>query len=393
MWYNPQKPPQSRAPQKRPPEKGDADYSRVLTNTDFENTFGLIRILGNDLPPRHSTSQTIDVLEQILTADPPLDNCTKIFLLNKISNQSVLAALRGTLEDAGIEHHVIPFDLGEYSLRPTTCEGFPEAGFLRSNALLSENEFVVLDAQTRSVREKILYAMDINGARNLALDIGQARFQWTLPFDGQTFFGPETWANVLENLSQTPSRYAIFPMKRGGVIDEPQLGFCFDASERFDENMPYGRRNKVDMLMQLGVPGPHQQWSRFVWDFPHPELSRDAGDYCVAGVVKRLVSGVSGLDDLQALPRAKARMKEILRQVATLDSEVVKASVLPSGLGYYAETSASRFGSPSTVCEVAAIWEKSRNRIDQYGRQSVLDKAEIAPRGRKNDYFSIEPHW
>jgi hypothetical protein len=42
---------------------------------------------------------------------------------------------------------------------------------------------------------------------------------------------------------------------------------------------------------------------------------------------------------------------------------------------------------------VAAIWEKSRNRIDQYGRQSVLDKAEIAPRGRKNDYFSIEPHW
>ena len=46
--------------------------------------FLLIRIIGNDLEPRHRAGQSRDNLRFILENEPPLPGCGKRFVLNRI---------------------------------------------------------------------------------------------------------------------------------------------------------------------------------------------------------------------------------------------------------------------------------------------------------------------
>ena len=46
---------------------------------------------------------------------------------------------------------------------------------------------------------------------------------------------------------------------------QPQLIFRRDAVERFNVDMRYGRRSKVEMLWRLGIPGPWDTWYASVY--------------------------------------------------------------------------------------------------------------------------------
>lgn len=50
--------------------------------------FALYRIIGNDLPPRHAVGQTRANLRFLLTEEPDLPGCRKIFIVNRISNST-----------------------------------------------------------------------------------------------------------------------------------------------------------------------------------------------------------------------------------------------------------------------------------------------------------------
>jgi hypothetical protein len=377
-----------------PSREGPALDDPALPEEHFESDFGLFRILGNDLPPRHSPHQTETALKRILDAEPPLTGVAKIFILNRIADETALSNLRSLLDSHSMEWHVIPFELEEYQNRKLRYEGFPTPAFLGSQHLLNEHPTVQLDARSWAAREKILYAMNNNGARNFAINLGQKRFRWTLPFDGQTMFDDIEWKRIVSTVSAGQDyRHLVFPMNRGTFVDEPQVGFRFDSNIRFDEDIPYGRRPKVDLLMRLGIPGPHEEWARFVWDRPFPKLSKEAGNYLVAGEVNRLASGADQFDDRNLMPRTAARMVGTMSHLRTLDGQIVETVRKECPLGFY---------HPRTIEMRAALFDNgdphdslssAREILRDFGMATVLDKGDVAPSGHKNDYFSLAPYW
>ena len=77
---------------------------------------------------------------------------------------------------------------------------------------------------------------------------------------------------------------------------EPQIAFHCDAGETFDEDHPYGRWPKAELLCRLGVPGPREYWARKPWDLPVPDYAAEAGYFIEAGWVLRLASGQAELE-------------------------------------------------------------------------------------------------
>lgn len=207
------------------------------------------RILGNDIPIRHSPNQTLTNLAFILKNEPDLAGCEKTFLLNRIVDPKVKESLISMIERAGLQWHDISFELAEFR-------------------------------QLKSIEDKALYMTNQNAARNRCIDLGLARSDVVLPFDGQVFFRNEGWAGVVAGLSADPSakyltvpmfrlrnnEHALGPWERPGVEDadhlcgEPQLAFRRGHDLRFNERLSYGLANKVELLMRLGVKGPWDGW-------------------------------------------------------------------------------------------------------------------------------------
>ena len=393
-FFSKEKPPPSIRPNEDSPSDSERGIKPGEDEPVFENEVGLFRILGNDLPPRHSGTQTVDGLQHIIESEPQLAGVTKVFVVNRISDEKLATELVSMLQLSKFEFHVIPFCLEHYGATKARFDGFPTPGFFRTEGFRRESEFAQLDARTWAMREKILYAINNNGARNFALSLGQSRFRWTLPFDGQVVIDGGAWGAMLERIRQArAAKYLLFPLNRGSVIDEPQLGFRFDARERFNESIPYGRRPKLELLMRLGVPGPHESWSRFVWEPPFPRLALEAGKFINVGVVRRLESGREESDGDRITARTNSRMTGILHHLHNLDRRCVEQALSQSALGMYRTSPWVTTDSPIPLGPIASSFENAASRLEKWGYRTVLDKSEIAPSNNKNDYFSVAPYW
>src|SRR5215204_2365175 len=137
------------------------------------NDFVLYRILGNDLPPRHCSGQTLANLRFILEYEPRHPNCTRRWVINRIIDPDMKQEVEELLISNDELYDVIVFDPTVYSGQPWSIEGFI------GDELLYSAEFnrhpareLILDAV---YNEKILYAINNNGARNYALDDGRGR--------------------------------------------------------------------------------------------------------------------------------------------------------------------------------------------------------------------------
>lgn len=246
--------------------------------------FCLLRILGNDLPPLHSESQSLENLKFILEEEPELVDCDKIWLLNRIADSDKADALNCMLREANMKVLYSAFDPVAYC----RCQTFAE---------------------------KIQYVTNNNSARNTALIEGGKFSRVVLPFDGQLFFTGESWQRLVRDVDAAGSNGIFYvPMyrlknnalllsypdsylRKGVIASEPQVMFTRDNIEWFNPAIPYGNGPKVELLLRLGVPGPWDHWS-------HPYFvqlrarvahrrSRHYGGVVSAGHVFRLAPGNS----------------------------------------------------------------------------------------------------
>jgi len=280
--------------------------------------FKLWRILGNDLPPRHSETQTEDNLDFILKNESPFENCEKLFLLNRIVDQEKEKRLRLKINNAG--HRVITMK-------------FEPDKFL----------------SIRSLKDRIRYATNVNYARNYCVNFSLFEgADVVCPMDGGMYYTDAGWngfAQVAEEnledgyfafatwrlfsyddvlseslLPQFKSEYRFGTQISLGPT-ELQLALTSHSDQRFDESLMYGSADKVEFLYRLGLHG--------LWDHWEPSLKLaamnkkskfyDSVRVALPGYVCRLPSGNCEADHNNEC-RGKQRWAGVNRLLAVAGS-------------------------------------------------------------------------
>ncbi len=308
-------------------------------------TFCLLRVVGNDLVPRHAKGQSRANVAFTLENEPASESCTKLWVLNRIFDAEEEAAIISLIERHGQAYHRIPFDLATYARQPWDVDDLPEAALrlLASHDDDSSRERLRLATVIR--RSKSNYAINNNGARNVALALGRTMAKWVLPWDGNCFLTRAAWESLRDSIAKRPYLpYFVVPMVR--VTDnahvlredyepetrqEPQLIFRRDAGEMFDERYPYGQRPKIELLWRLGVPGVWDHVEVKAHELPRPPLCPDAGQIGSAGWVARLNSGNPALEvgHKSGSRRGAARDEAIVAFLDMLDRAAVEAGLMP----------------------------------------------------------------
>ncbi|WP_299147095.1 alginate lyase family protein [uncultured Tateyamaria sp.] len=390
--------------------KPETDDMAEAASRARPHTYALIRIVGNDLPPRHAVGQSLQNVQFILNNEPEFPNCTKMWVLNRIRDAEQEARIIKAIDAAGHAYKRFPFVSEDYEKAPLDVAQFPTASYI------FDDDFDQLDDKDRSralaaiYRLKNIYAMHNNGARNAALEWGLADAKWVLPWDGNCFVTSDDWAGITTSIeAQEALRYFVVPMARLGsnasafdpmtpqqAGEEPQLAFRFDARERYDEAFPYGRRPKVELLARLGVEGPWMRTRMDPWDIranPRVPASHLVGR---AGMVRRLASGqvaleTDGYDSLRE--RGFARNDAIVAQLRSLDRQVMERR------GYdlrhpvfYDRDTVAHLGQNPTSDHSRRLREAADSALGR-GPFSVFDKTETAPSRDKGDYLELAPYW
>ncbi|WP_375260357.1 alginate lyase family protein [Palleronia sp.] len=390
-----------------PPPAVAPDPSVEAQLAALPNLFALVRVIGNDLPPRHKIGQSRENLDFVLRNESPFDACEKLWIVNRIVDKAEEARIIARLEEAGATYEVIPFDADEYADVPLDFSHFQEPQVLQSDAFAALDEPTQIRVVAQIYRLKNVYVMHNNGARNRALVLGQARAKWVLPFDGNCFLTEADWDRIRADVTAAPERqYFVVPMARLGSNDrafddmppedaqeEPQILFRRDAPARFDEAHPYGRRPKVELLARLGVPGLWNQWRMDPWDIPAGPVGPDAHRVGRAGMVRRLASGRA---DLEAQSRNVLHQRGLARSgaiVATLrraDAAVLAArGHSPDRPVLFDRDRLPWHAGRPLGRAVAAVASEARSR----GTYSVTQKTELPPSGDPHDYYHPAPHW
>jgi hypothetical protein len=280
-------------------------------------TFGLYRILGNDLPPRHHTDQTLKNLQYIAQSELPFPNVTKKFVVNRILNQHTESLICRYLDQCGFDWIHIPVQPHEYRELSTPID-------------------------------KVKYLTNVNAARNACLEDGLGTYDVVLPLDGASFFTEVGWYTFEDLVYQFPDD-AVFAIptvrvdKLSKVADsdnmqeireeyhfgegrtivglrETSLAFTSKADVRFNEDLVYGQVDKVELMWRLGIPGPWDSWEPHIRAQALGNLSKHAGSVKIAGSVVRLPSYSEG--DGTNLVRGSTRRYGLQLLVIRADSEL-----------------------------------------------------------------------
>lgn len=392
-----------------------ASSSRTVTPLDVDaeekadarpDDFALVRIIGNDLAPRHRTGQSRENLAFILEHEPPLADCRKLFLVNRIVDAEEERKIVALLEAAGASYRVLPFDRTAYAALPFEFEDFPD-GFFASEAFEALRPEDRDRARVHSYRRKNNAVMHNNGARNAALDWARATAKWALPWDGNCFLTVAAWAEIVADIrAARDNRYFVTPMARltdnaallepefrPTAEEEPQIVFRFDAEERFDPAHPYGRRPKVELLCRLGVPGPWQDFPLKPWDVRPGPISGEAHRVGRAGWVARLFSGVAEAEGASRVSfdrRGNDRNQAIHAMLVKLDAEMLRAQ------GFAADR--ANFYRPDVLAQARGtpwadgLYEVAETALAR-GPFSVTHKTTVPPSGDRHDYWHPAPYF
>ena len=372
--------------------------------------FALYRILGNDLPPRHSAGQTLTNVRFILDHEPDFPDCSKHWVLNRITDAAVEADLIALLTERGQDFFRIPFEADAYAacgwdVEALSAEDFPAA--------LGDDEGEHNWRIAYRIRlAKNLYAMNNNGARNAAFDHGRAIADVVLPFDGNIFLTAEAFAELAEAVRHDPRlRYLIVPMARIGdqperlltegipeeAIEEPQIALHRLALGRFDDRLGYGLRPKVDLLTRLKVDHPTVMGPLDRWDLTALPSPEDHARHRIVGRVARLPSGTPGLEvgDAARVDRWRARNAGILDKLDSLDRAMI-ADRYDGGPVIFDMATIERLAGAERGTAAGALKAQviaSAEEAIFRGTMSVMDKTAVAANGDPHDYHSRAPYY
>lgn len=395
-------------------DRSDADWRweyLVEQQWLWPQTFVLTRIIGNDLPPRHTHGQTLENVRFILENEPLLQGCEKRWVVNRIVDQAYEHKLLDLLDEFEQDYLVIPFEPEAYRHIGWRFDDFAAPGVAMGRFPPGVSRRTLHVALDHLYHDKNLYVMNNNGARNFALADGCDRATWVLPFDGNCYFTHSAWAEVREAVRARPHlRYFTVPMARvinndellqpgfsPSASEEPQLIFRCDAIERFNENARYGRRPKVELFYRLGIPGPWDRWRFLPWEETRPGPGPDAGRWGTAGWVARLFSGRAELEaDIKA--RGLQRIEAIRRSLDELDETLARQRFSSDRLfvlsddALTCQTDKSARAIPAWK-HLHATLLRNADEVLTRPIRTVLDKTSIAPSGDPHDYWHPAPHW
>jgi hypothetical protein len=330
-------------------QKADVDEARLKESYERSSIknqtddFALVRILGNDLYPRHRKGQTYDNLKFILENETAFDGCTKLWLLNRIACSEETVRIEALLQSHNQRFEKISFDSATYGTIDRDYSVLPNEGFLESSDFTKLSKKQQIDAVAATYWRKNNYVMNNNGARNRALEMGRGVAKWVLPWDGNCFLTPAAW-NTLKTKVTTAPHFTHFLVPMARVNDnasllessaapspreEPQILFRSDTTTTFNESFYYGRRPKVELFWTLCVPGPWDTWGDAPWDSPRRIQSDEALQFSTAGWVARIASGMPMQEKsswMSAAYRAIRRQEAIIETLKNLDQNSSNAS-------------------------------------------------------------------
>jgi hypothetical protein len=368
----------------------------------YEHEFVLYRILGNDLPPRHGSGQTLKNLAFILEHEPELAGCQKRWVINRICDTAMERRIIEMISARGHPHIHIRFDPAEYAKQFLDATGMPRQFNPvqpRAKAIRPAGRIIAMDW---IYRHKNLYAMNVNGARNAALAEGMRIAKWTLPFDGACFFTEAGWRQLVTAAGQSgDARYLMVPLVRvsdnelllqksftPGEFEEHQIVFRHDARATFDERLRYGNRPKAELLRRLGVPGPWQNWRSSFWDEPLLPPLPEHGRFVVTAWVGRLASGAGPAVEAASQVRAGSRIQGVADFCKTLDRAGLTASFSKDAKTCYRGLGSAELGTHAAAALRSAAEHAMRAEI-----ATVLSKTFAAPGVERQDYVSTAPYW
>lgn len=378
------------------------DLCRKKTGMDFEeDNFILYRIIGNDLYPRHSKGQSRQNIEFILKYEQNFSNCEKRWVLNRIVDEKERLAIIDLLEKYKQDYIEIPFILEEFKKVDWDFSCLPAPGFLSSKEYFKLEPLQQDRALAATYRNKNIYLMNNNGARNAALQDGKQLAKWILPWDGNCFLTPSAWQEIIEAIKKEPYlKYFSVPMARitdnnnllsnnfiPSPVEEPQLIFRHDAKEKFNPAYPYGRRPKVELFWRLGIPGGWDNWHDDPWDQERLPISSESKQFGVAGWVARLFSGQKELESSSTdsfKNRGLVRQDAIFATINYITQKLNTSSKLKNN--YFYNTFNCLEGINRYIF-------KSADKAIEHRQETVVDKIEKAPSGDLNDYYHPAPYW
>jgi hypothetical protein len=394
----------------KPPRLRESAARAAYENSEIAkrpDSFVLYRIIGNDLPPRHSVGQSRRNVEYILDREPSFDACEKRWVVNRIFDPAEEEWIIALLRERNQSFLHIPFVWDEFAKIDWSYASLPSPDFLFSKG------FDRLDADTRQrveahIRSRMNnYAMNNNGARNAALRDGRERAKWILPFDGNCFLTQEGFSHISEAVRSAPwLPYFVVPMARvtnnedlenpdyrPNAAEEPQILFRTDAKQAFDETVPYGRRPKVDLLWKLGVPGPWDKYDFDPWDHRRPPYSSDVSQFRIAGWVARLNSGRPDLEIGRAgfINRGTERGGAIVKALDALAGRALVPEIGDGELVFFDPKKIEQL--PTTFPRISSELRTMADAALTRPPHSVLDKTTLAPSGDPHDYWHPAPYW
>jgi hypothetical protein len=202
--------------------------------------FAIYRILGNELAPRDKPGTRREVLRFILENESDFTDTRKLYVLNTIWDAAYMGQLAALLDDRGARYVLLSCDWTRYR-------------------------------QAADRRQRICAAININAARNFAVEHGRQRARFTVVLDGDCYFCAEGWKSVVAGIEADRGRHAYYsvPSRRTSLaapetplcdrVTEPMLVFRNDAPLRFDPTIPFGEAEKLELLYRLGHSRDHDR--------------------------------------------------------------------------------------------------------------------------------------
>lgn len=180
----------------------------------------IVRILGNENPPRDHPGKRLAILQTILETEPNFPEVGKHYLINRVWDSAYEAKLTALLQQYHASYSVVPFNWAI----PMTHDAICQQG------------------------------IGINQARNAAIEWGKQQAKYTIVLDGDCQFTREGLQPVLKEMVEGKYAYLSIPFRREATQkpEEPQLAFRFDALLRFNEDLLFGANDKLELLFQLG---------------------------------------------------------------------------------------------------------------------------------------------